>query len=120
MQCNDGLAEVRKAKANKGAADKAADELADLNMDPSDRYVIGIDLGTTYSCVSVWKDGEAQVSGMNDVQKALAPRTLCLKKGWENLEGRESVWYVCDISLHIFPFRFRNPFVSYAWAVYNI
>jgi L1 cell adhesion molecule like protein len=30
-------------------------------MAPEDRYVVGIDLGTTYSCVSVWKDGEAQV-----------------------------------------------------------
>ena len=63
VQCNDGLAEVRAAKERAAAnAEALAKNMADLEaMDPSDRYVVGIDLGTTYSCVSVWKDGEAQV-----------------------------------------------------------
>ena len=43
-------------------ADRAAKDMANLEaMAPEDKYVVGIDLGTTYSCVSVWKDGEAQV-----------------------------------------------------------
>ena len=63
VMCNDGLAEVRAAKQRMEAnAERAAKDMANLEaMDPSDRYVVGIDLGTTYSCVSVWKDGEAQV-----------------------------------------------------------
>ena len=51
--------EAARMEAN---AERAAKDMANLEaMDPSDRYVVGIDLGTTYSCVSVWKDGEAQV-----------------------------------------------------------
>ena len=63
VQCNDGLAEVRARKELLAAnADRAAKDMANLEaMAPEDRYVVGIDLGTTYSCVSVWKDGEAQV-----------------------------------------------------------
>ena len=63
VQCNDGLAEVRARKEFLAAnADRAAKDMANLEaMAPEDRYVVGIDLGTTYSCVSVWKDGEAQV-----------------------------------------------------------
>jgi L1 cell adhesion molecule like protein len=63
VQCNDGLAETRARKELLAAnADRAAKDMANLEaMAPEDRYVVGIDLGTTYSCVSVWKDGEAQV-----------------------------------------------------------
>tara|TARA_B110000977_G_scaffold103477_1_gene135009 strand:- start:10883 stop:13027 length:2145 start_codon:yes stop_codon:yes gene_type:complete len=61
--CNDGLQEVRARRELLAAnADAVAKNMANLeSMDPTDRYVVGIDLGTTYSCVSVWKDGEAQV-----------------------------------------------------------
>ena len=50
VQCDDGLAEVKaaKAKREKLAADRAAADLEHMSMDPTDRYVIGIDLGTTY------------------------------------------------------------------------
>ena len=63
VQCNDGLAETRARKEFLAAnADRAAKDMANLeSMAPEDKYVVGIDLGTTYSCVSVWKDGEAQV-----------------------------------------------------------
>lgn len=63
VQCNDGLAEVRTRRELLAAnADAVAKNMANLeSMDPTDRYVVGIDLGTTYSCVAVWKDGEAQV-----------------------------------------------------------
>ena len=39
-QCNDGLAEVRAAKANKGRADAAADDLEKMNMGRASHFPI--------------------------------------------------------------------------------
>lgn len=65
---------AKKKKKKKGKKGKKSDKEAEAEG-PQD-YVIGIDLGTTYSCVAVWKDDGVTIIEDKDGQKTL-PSYVC-------------------------------------------
>ena len=81
-----GLAEVMQAKTAKrkqveDAVNKAQSGVDGLSVEDNKReHIIGIDLGTTYSCVAVWRNGEAEV-----LQNTGAKPTPNPHPGWPSL-----------------------------------
>jgi len=56
-------------------------------IDPTGETIIGIDLGTTFSCVSVWKDGRVQVLP-NSVGERTTPSYVSFAEDGERLVGQ--------------------------------
>ena len=57
----DKIKDNMKNKTEDKSKDKSKDKSEDIETDTKDNIVIGIDLGTRFSCVSIWKDKKFEI-----------------------------------------------------------
>ena len=53
----------------------------------NDEPIIGIDLGTTYSCVAIIRNGNVEIIPDNKTGKKIIPSIVCFKSNSECLVG---------------------------------
>ena len=60
------------------------------------KYVYGIDLGTTYSCVAYLDESGKPVICKNSLEESTTPSVLQIVEGKENIVGKSAYAFFCQ------------------------